>query len=408
MRLRWMKKIIFLGLGVVLLASFGRFSQRDFNTKEFSLKGLQASVLSNPNDHTIGNSLFNYIPLVIQKLVYGLRESALKSMTAGFANAPVLIEELLPKGRRFSAPVRGGKFLATNWIDSSLDPALKDRDCAELPVQKEVSSRPVENTQGPYFFSVDISKLTLANQPCLHLQIEDTTVSAMLDLGFRGQFGLSDRFLKTVKDKKYLQSTTMYGVRGNQYEQKLYEIPRIQVGPVSFSSSIVHEYSETFHKDATLLKKSEEISSPEPAKIGWELFGNTNLFLDLEHSKIAFCDSINTLKDQGYELVNFTQTPLLLERGLVECIAATSDGPLRCVLDTGATWNILNREIEEGKSLDQIVQDPNYITNYTSFSIDKNEFGPIDFLRIPIKIPIHIEASPYTMEGLTEALVRGL
>ena len=45
------------------------------------------------------------------------------------------------EGRRFSAPVRGGKFLAATLTDSSLDPALKDRDCAELPVQKCAKKR---------------------------------------------------------------------------------------------------------------------------------------------------------------------------------------------------------------------------------------------------------------------------
>lgn len=61
MRLRGMGKIIFLGLGVALLTSYGNFSQRDFDTKELSLKGLQASILSNPDDHTMEESLFNYI-----------------------------------------------------------------------------------------------------------------------------------------------------------------------------------------------------------------------------------------------------------------------------------------------------------------------------------------------------------
>jgi uncharacterized protein (DUF952 family) len=38
MRLRRIRKIIFLGLGVALLTSFGSFIQRDFDTKELSLK----------------------------------------------------------------------------------------------------------------------------------------------------------------------------------------------------------------------------------------------------------------------------------------------------------------------------------------------------------------------------------
>lgn len=52
MRLRGERKIIFLVLGVALLASFGRFSQRDFDAK----KGLQTSVLVHSDDPAMGNA----------------------------------------------------------------------------------------------------------------------------------------------------------------------------------------------------------------------------------------------------------------------------------------------------------------------------------------------------------------
>ena len=77
MRLRGMRKIIFLGLGVALLTSFGSFSQRDFDTKELSLKGLQASVLSNSDDHTMGESLFSYIDPKVHHL---LKEKEFKNI----------------------------------------------------------------------------------------------------------------------------------------------------------------------------------------------------------------------------------------------------------------------------------------------------------------------------------------
>lgn len=69
MRLRGIRKIIFLVLGSALLTSFNSFSQRDFDTKELSLKGLQASVLLNPDDHTMGESLFNYIDPKVHHLL---------------------------------------------------------------------------------------------------------------------------------------------------------------------------------------------------------------------------------------------------------------------------------------------------------------------------------------------------
>ncbi|HEX2583141.1 MAG TPA: DUF952 domain-containing protein [Chlamydiales bacterium] len=74
MRLRRIRKIIFLSLGVALLASFGGFNQRDLDAKELSLK---ASVLLNPDDHTMGNSLLNYIDPKVHHL---LKEKEFKNI----------------------------------------------------------------------------------------------------------------------------------------------------------------------------------------------------------------------------------------------------------------------------------------------------------------------------------------
>lgn len=269
---------------------------------------------------------------------------------------------------------------------------------------------PTEKTQhvkckhSSYFFPIPILKFTSANLPCLSVQINGDVVSAMLDLGFRGQFSFSSQFLEGIENKKYLRSKKMYGIRGGEYEEKLYEVPTIKIGPMSFSSPILHEYVEGFHRESSLIKEGHELSDPEPGKVGWELFGNTNLFLDLGNSKIAFCDSLDTLKNQGYAIENFIKIPLLLERGLVEFEAETPEGLLRCMLDTGATWNILNTEVEEGKSIDQAAWESDNIVDYVSFRINANDFGPIAFHRIPIKIPIRIEAI-LGMEFFKEHLV---
>lgn len=261
--------------------------------------------------------------------------------------------------------------------------------------QKGVSSEKTQQVKcknAHYFLPISISKYTRSDLPCISVQINGEVASAMLDLGFRGQFSFSSQFLEHIEHKKYLRSKKMYGMRGGEYEEKLYEVPKIDIGAMSFSNPVLHEHPESFHKESTVLKEGYELSAPEPGKVGWELFGNTNLFLDLGNSEIAFCDSLDTLKKQGYPIEKFIKTPLLLERGLVEFEAETPEGILLCMLDTGATWNILNAEIEEGKSIDQAVWESDNILDYTFFKIDGNDFGPIAFHRMPIKIPIRIEA----------------
>ncbi|OGN55792.1 MAG: hypothetical protein A3D96_04370 [Chlamydiae bacterium RIFCSPHIGHO2_12_FULL_44_59] len=250
----------------------------------------------------------------------------------------------------------------------------------------------VKCKHGPYFFSIFIHQFTAADLPCLSMQMNGHTVSVMLDLGFRGQLSFPPRFLQQVENKKYLRSKKMYGLRGGEYEEKLYEVPTISVGPIVFSHPVIHEHSEEFHRESSLVQKDHKSSPSEQGRIGWELFVNTNLFLDLNNSKVAFCDSISTLQKEGYFFEAFAKTPLFLERGLVEFEVETPEGVLRCMLDTGATWNVLNTDLEEGKSIEQVIWEPDNVLKYSSFKIDKKNFGPVAFHRIPIKIPVHIEA----------------
>jgi hypothetical protein len=74
---------------------------------------------------------------------------------------------------------------------------------------------------------------------------------------------------------------------------------------------------------------NEFLPKDHESRIGWALFHNFNLFIDCENSKIAFCDSLDTLRKQGYPVDFFTETRLLLDRNFIEFEAVTEDGPIR-------------------------------------------------------------------------------
>jgi nitrate reductase alpha subunit len=74
-------------------------------------------------------------------------------------------------------------------------------------------------------------------------------------------------------------------------------------------------------------------------------------------------------------------------------LAFSSNGsPYLDIQIAGSTWNILNAEIEAGKSIEQAVSEPSNILTCPSFAIGDEDFGTIAFHRIPIKLPIRIEA----------------
>lgn len=241
-----------------------------------------------------------------------------------------------------------------------------------------------------YFVSIPITEMTSAQIPCINVQIEDKTLPVTLDLGLRGHITMASEAVNHIASKTFLNEKSMYGVRGKKYNKKRYRIPELKIGAMTFSVPVLQEDNAEFLRDATFTHDEAEISSKEPGRLGWELFSLTPLLIDVKNAHIAFCDSLETLKKEGYAIETFIKVPLFLERGLLEFEACTPNGPLRCMLDTGATWNVLNDEAI--KEIDKAVWTPENKAEYSFFLIEGADFGPIAFRRMPIQIPIRIEA----------------
>ena len=161
---------------------------------------------------------------------------------------------------------------------------------------------------------------------------------------------------------------------------------------MSFLNPILQQGTGEFIKDSTFIQNGGEPSIRPPGRLGWELFYKVNLLIDIQNSQIAFCDSLDTLQSKGYSVAFFTKTPLLIDRGLVEFQAETSEGTLRCMLDTGTTWNMLNKEVSEEQSIDKAIWDPKSVIDCSVFKIGGKDLGPINFHQIPLKAPIQIDA----------------
>lgn len=249
-----------------------------------------------------------------------------------------------------------------------------------------------QNISGSVFKPIKIAKFTSKNIPCILVRIGGKLVSAELDLGFQGNFSCSTEFLNTVDDKILVGTRTMYGFRGKQYEKNVYKIPYITIGEALFADISLQEDIDEFRTNANVKRSDSVASSDEPARLGWEIFRIFNLFLDLGNSKAAFCTGFSALVEQGYSPESFVSTPLYTDRGFIEFIAQTEIGPLRCMLDTGSTWNILNQRIEEAKTIDQIAWDPKSIMNVREFTISERGFGTVQFHCLPIELPIKVDA----------------
>lgn len=238
---------------------------------------------------------------------------------------------------------------------------------------------------------VPITGFSATEIPQLTVDIEGRKVLVKLDLGFKGDLALPDAILDTIEHKTFLRSIPYYGINGKAYSHNLYQSPHFLIGRMMFSNATLKDESAEFFTDTLILWG--ETSPPQiQGRLGWELFYTTNLFLDFPNSQIAFCDSIATLQNQGHLTDLLVQTSLFLDRGVPEIDVLTSEGPLRCMLDTGCTWNILNIENPKNLSNKELLEAPDCDLSLPSFKISDKEFGSQPFHRLSIQLPFHVDA----------------
>lgn len=253
-----------------------------------------------------------------------------------------------------------------------------------------INKKSCENASS-YYVEIPITHFSSIQSPCFHLDWEDKTIPVELDLGFSGDLTCPSSLIDCIQSKTPIGIENRYGIRGKKYATNMYVIPHIKIGSVLFLNLTLQSEDKAFLKDSVFVKNGEEPSSKDPGRAGWKLFYNSNLMLDVPHSKMAFADRLETLQTHGYEISEFIQMPLHIERGFIEFYAVTPEGPLRCILDSGSTWNLLNHHKKE-QSLDQAIWDAENEVNSPSFKLLDQECGPIVFHQVPIEFPIHIEA----------------
>lgn len=240
-------------------------------------------------------------------------------------------------------------------------------------------------THKGYFEPLPIATFSSIGSPTLEVQIEDETLLVELDLGYRGDLAYTRPL--PLKKKTFLHEKTMYSVRGKSYRTLLYQIPSLHVGTHTFFSPILQEEGLEFVRDTTISASLDVPLQRKEGRIGWELFQKDNLLLDIPGNTLALVDSISTLQKRGYRVV--ASTPLLLDRGLVECFASTENKTIRCILDTGATWNFWQ---EESAVLDASLFDEKIATQVPSFLVGNVEVGPLSFRPLSIQLPIPVDA----------------
>lgn len=244
-----------------------------------------------------------------------------------------------------------------------------------------------------FFVSIPITQFSSTLAPCIEVSIEDRIHTAMLDLGFCGYLSLTDKLVEEIHSKIFIGTKAMHHATGIATEIPLYEIPSIKIQQATFFNPIIQKRCQKSFFDNIFPKDRKILRPPQTAHLGWKTFIRSNLLLDPTNHSLAFSDSLDTLKKNGYPITNFIETSLYINRGLVEVdVMLDKTKILRCMLDTGSTFNIINKELSDGQTFQQAIWDPTNQEQFDSCQIGEREFGSIHFRRLPIRLPIHVDA----------------
>jgi len=248
----------------------------------------------------------------------------------------------------------------------------------------------LKNERKAYYFSMSVPRFSKGDVPYIPVQIGNQMVLAQLDLGFEGAFAFSRSILEKVQDKKFLYLKPYCKIHGTEVQTEVYEISKAKIGSANFTRLKACEASEDFFDTRLVRSAIQDQENRDEGVVGWHPFSLSNIFLDLGNSLVGFAGSLEALQQNGYGERQFIKTPLLTDRGLIEIEVEGSDGPLRCVVDTGCSYSMKNTESENGNPVEKLTLE-NFSKN-TFLMIGGEKFGEVLFLHFPMRLPIKIDA----------------
>ena len=226
-----------------------------------------------------------------------------------------------------------------------------------------------------------------ARIPCLQAEIEGIPFLAKLDIGYDGVLSLPKHLLEQLAHKRDAETVLFKGIKGGEYESPVFTLPQLNIGDLTLMDFPAEETNLEFERDTNL---GIHTDPPDAiARIGWRAFFGTVVLIDFNKGIGACCDSLETLKEQGYPLEQFVSTNLLPGEQYVGFEADIGNRKIKCILDTGCTLNLINTLSTDEESEFGSVDLDNPLPS-SVLSIGGRDLGPCVFYKTPL--PFGVEA----------------
>lgn len=202
--------------------------------------------------------------------------------------------------------------------------------------------RPIklEKVKG-YFYPLAI-ELAGDLTPCLEATLDELPIILQVDLGADEYLSCDAEVLSCIKNKHLRGHVTFYGLRGKKYESPVFAVKNLRLGPLLFRELSAKETHIEFQEDAVLMRHDHEPSILTQGSVGWRLFEKMSLLLDFPGNTIAVCEGLSSVQAHGYDVDHAIVCEMHVDRSLVEFYVTVEKERMRCMLDTGSTFNLLN------------------------------------------------------------------
>ncbi|MBX9745076.1 MAG: hypothetical protein K2X08_07710 [Chlamydiales bacterium] len=197
--------------------------------------------------------------------------------------------------------------------------------------------------------------------PFIEVELENSRYPLEFRLGSKFPLFLNKKVLDKLNKRSHGKAQWQ-DLQGQYYESPTYLIPTLKIGNLNLTNVTA---TETLEENT--------------GTVGKLLGGEYNVYLDFSHSRIIACDSISKLKTHNIEYDHWVQTPFEMNRGGIILKVQTDLGILRLSLSTTSTETVIKSSLVP-------VNQPH---TSSSFTINKQNFGPMTFKSLEISDDLH-------------------
>lgn len=224
---------------------------------------------------------------------------------------------------------------------------------------------------------IPVVQFSCFGTPIIHAEIEGVTYPLEVDLGMAQQLYINRKFLCKIKKKQKKTNMISRDIRNNLYETPSFQIPSIRFQNWEIKDITASEQSEQDQFNNIfwvpseklkhqILKKDEKIRK---GTIGWPIFSHFDCFFDLAHASIFIGKDMTSLLDAGCSIEGFIQLPFDIDKGGIILFVTTDLGINPFLLDTGASYSIIKKNLIKQENIYQITPEiEGYQTHLLSFN----------------------------------------